>query len=162
MQIRDLFLERWMLKFSSWSQLGQATTLKIAPSFLSICLCVRACVLFVYSTQQIPWSTLYKVSFYFTFKTVATHRWYCSVMLIGPFWLVGKAHFFFWQLAHIFFFLYMLNFFLALANIFNITVLPHDRQRRPWQIPTSWRNYVCFYSTIKKFMYVCQETPLHS
>ena len=104
MQIRDLFLEKWMLKFSSWSQLGEATTLKIAPSFLSICLCVRACVLFVYSTQQIPWSTLYKVSFYFTFKTVAIHRWYCSVTLIGPFWLVGKAHFFFWQLARIFFF----------------------------------------------------------
>lgn len=96
-----------------------------------------------------------------TFKTVM-HSWYC--------FCYTDRFFCDWWVRHIFpfdswlaiFFLYMLNCFLALANIFNITVLPHDRKRRPWQTPTSGRNYVYFYSTIQRVTCVCQGTPLSS
>lgn len=107
---------------------------------------------------------LYKVPFYPTFKTVVIHRWYrfCYTDRSFSDWCIRHVFPFDSWLAIFFFFLYMLNCFLALTNIFNITVLPHDRQRRPWQIPTSGRNYVCFYSIINRSTYVCQETPLHS
>lgn len=71
MQMKELFLEKWALKYSSRSLLRQANHSQDSP-FLPF----NLIFFFFLALRKFLAVHLYRVPFYLTFKTVVIHRWY--------------------------------------------------------------------------------------